>query len=232
MWYCPEIAPIEASLTGVRGEERSSSVSVDAWGWTPGGLEASGPVSSDVAWLKAIPELPYPDPGGWPGGEVWADLNGLHAGTHAGHITNHEYLCATGGDAVCTITLHVAPFADTPVSHWAWEHIAACLNAGVAAGYDDGLYRPEWQVTRDQMAVYVARSMVAPTGEAALADYVPVDPSNFPDVPDTFWAYNHIEYCAENGVVQGYDDGHYHPEYEVTRDQMAVYVARAFRLGM
>jgi hypothetical protein len=33
-------------------------------------------------------------------------------------------------------------------------------------------------------------------------------------------------------VVQGYDDGYYHPEVMVTRDQMAVYVARAFDLPM
>ena len=86
----------------------------------------------------------------------------------------------------------------------------------------------------------MARTMVAPMGEAALEDYVPADPRDFPDVPSTgygddgtdpFWAYNHIEYCVENGVVSGYDDGYYRPEWIVTRDQMAVYVARAFGLG-
>ncbi len=82
------------------------------------------------------------------------------------------------------------------------------------------------------MAVYVARALVAPTGEAALADWVPAAPRNFPDVPDTFWAYIHIEYCVENGVVQGYPDGNYHPGNVVTRDQMAVYIARAFELTM
>ncbi len=78
------------------------------------------------------------------------------------------------------------------------------------------------------MAVYVARALVAPDGELGLAGYVPADARNFPDVPDTFWAYKHIEYCVENGVVQGYTDGNYHPEIVVARDQMAVYVARAF----
>ena len=48
-------------------------------------------------------------------------------------------------------------------------------------------------------------------------------------VPD---ADQHIEYYVEHAVVQGYDDGYYHPEYVVTRDQMAVYVARAFQLPM
>jgi hypothetical protein len=32
--------------------------------------------------------------------------------------------------------------------------------------------------------------------------------------------------------VGGYEDGLYRPEYVCTRDQMAVYVARAFELAM
>lgn len=53
-------------------------------------------------------------------------------------------------------------------------------------------------------------------------------PELFPDVPAGFWSGTAIEACVTNGVLQGYLDGCYHPEYIVTRDQMAVYVARAF----
>jgi hypothetical protein len=80
------------------------------------------------------------------------------------------------------------------------------------------------------MAVFVARALVAPAGEAGLTDYIPAAPRNFPDVPADFWAYRHIEYCVEHGVVNGYDDGSYQPANVVTRDQMAVYLARAFGL--
>jgi hypothetical protein len=131
---------------------------------------------------------------------------------------------------------NVPDFTDTPTfpdvseDNWALDYIEYAADQGVVTGYDDGKYHPEYEVTRDQMAVYVARALVAPSGEAGLADYVPSDPRNFPDVPDNFWAYRHIEYCVEHGVVQGYDDGYYHPEITVTRDQMAVYVARAFQL--
>ena len=127
-------------------------------------------------------------------------------------------------------------FPDVPATYWACWEIDSCVSAGIVCGYDDGLYRPELAVTRDQMAVYIARALVAPSGEAGLEDYVPADPRNFPDAPPTgygddgtepFWAYIHIEYCVENEVVAGYEDGNYHPEYDVTRAEMAVYVARA-----
>jgi hypothetical protein len=121
-------------------------------------------------------------------------------------------------------------FPDVAEGSWALDYVEYAAGQNVVAGYDDGTYRPEYHVTRDQMAVYVARALVAPTGDAALADYVPADPRDFPDADSDFWAYTHIEYCVENGVVQGYGDGNYHPEYVVTRDQMAVYIARAFEL--
>jgi hypothetical protein len=117
-----------------------------------------------------------------------------------------------------------------PCDQWARKYIQFCVSEGVVQGYEDGTYQPGVEVTRDQMAVYVARSIATPRGEVGLAGYVPGDPRNFPDVPSDFWAWKHVEYCVEHGVVEGYDDGLYHPERQVTRDQMAVYVARAFEL--
>ena len=69
-----------------------------------------------------------------------------------------------------------------------------------------------------------------PCTEAGLVGYSPPDTPTFPDVPVGFWAYKHVEYCVEHEVVQGYADGWYYPGNVVTRDQMAVYVKRAFGL--
>ena len=135
-----------------------------------------------------------------------------------------------GGDGNVPDFTGTTTFPDVPVGFWALDYVEYAVAQNVVAGYDDGSYHPGYEVTRDQMAVYVARSLVAPTGEAALADYVPSDPRNFPDVLAGFWAWKHVEYCVEQGVVSGYEDGLYHPEEVVTRDQMAVYIARAFRL--
>jgi len=135
-----------------------------------------------------------------------------------------------GGDSNVPEFTGTPTFPDVPDGFWALKYVEYAVDQNVVAGYDDGNYHPEYEVSRDQMAVYVARSIATPRGEAGLADYVPSDPRSFPDVLDTFWAWKHIEYCVENGVVQGYEDGLYHPEIVVTRDQMAVYVARAFGL--
>jgi len=49
-------------------------------------------------------------------------------------------------------------------------------------------------------------------------------------VTSATWCFAHVEYLAENDIVSGYQDGCYRPTIEVTRDQMAVYIARAFGL--
>jgi len=121
-------------------------------------------------------------------------------------------------------------FTDVPLTWWALKHIEYAVANNVVQGYQDNTYHPEDIVDRAQMAVYVARAMVAPQGDAAFDTYIPVAPRNFPDVPSDSWGYKQIEYCVEHGVVQGYDDNLYHPEREVTRAQMAVYVCRAFGL--
>ncbi len=118
-------------------------------------------------------------------------------------------------------------FPDILPYHWAYEEIEACCGAGIVGGYPEGLYRPTKDVSRDQMAVFISRSICTPTGEAGLADYTPPGTASFSDVPTDYWAYKHIEYAVEHSIVQGYGDGAYHPEYTLDRGQMAVFIARA-----
>jgi|GEM_PF-623776 len=133
-----------------------------------------------------------------------------------------------GGEANVPEPATAPHFADVPQDYWAYKYVEHLYAEGVVSGYADG-YHPAEIVNRAQMAVFVARAMCKPVGEDGLTGYAPPSEPTFPDVPADFWAYRYIEYCHDRGIVSGYGDG-YHPESEVTRDQMAVYVARAFGL--
>jgi hypothetical protein len=104
---------------------------------------------------------------------------------------------------------------------WARFYVEECAGRApqIVQGYPDGSYRPTVEVTRDQMAVYIARAAGYPLPVVT----APV----FPDVPADHWAAAFISACVSNAVVVGYPDGTYRPTVPVTRDQMAVYVARA-----
>ncbi len=52
-------------------------------------------------------------------------------------------------------------FADVaPATEWAWchRHVEHLARLKIVTGYPDGLYRPEYPCTRDQMAAYIARA--------------------------------------------------------------------------
>ena len=225
IWVVPSVDPGAVTLTAVAGADRSSTATVYVSA-TPlvGAPPPSISIYSDVPWLplpETVPNYSFV--------QVQATVTGMAPGTHVGQISVPGFGYAP---AVCTVTLQIAAFPDAPAGSWAWQEIVACADQRIVLGYPDGLYHPEIEVTRDQMAVYVARAMVAPTGDAAIAD--PEPPFTFPDVPgeDNTWAWchKHVEFLAGWGVVTGYPDGLYHPENAVTRDQMAVYIARAFEL--
>jgi len=125
-------------------------------------------------------------------------------------------------------------FTDVPTGYWALKYIEYAVDEQVVTGYSPTSYAPETEVDRGQMAVFIARAIATPTDRPDLTSYTPPTVATFPDVPTSFWAYKFVEYIAdpERGVTQGYPDTKYHPEYTCTRDQMAVYVARAFKLPL
>ncbi len=116
-------------------------------------------------------------------------------------------------------------FPDVPPDHWAYDAVEYAVAAAVVGWYPSGTYEPDWVVTRSQMAVFVARSIVDPTGEEGLDGYTPPLIPSFTDVAADHWSFKHVEYCAEKDVVLGYPDASYRPALEITRAQMAVYIA-------
>ena len=133
-----------------------------------------------------------------------------------------------GGDANVPAGPATATFSDVAVGTWAFDYVEYCADPvqDIVGGYEDGTYGPGIVVSRGQMAVFIGRAIAG--GESFFDTYVPPTTARFPDVAtDSMW-YPYVEYIAAEGVAGGYMDGLYHPEYSCTRDQMAVYVSRAF----
>ncbi|MFA9432904.1 S-layer homology domain-containing protein [Egicoccus sp. AB-alg2] len=93
---------------------------------------------------------------------------------------------------------------------------------GVTQGNRDGTYNPTGTVTRDQMASFVARTIELSGGT------LPNSPANhFTD--DNGNAHElRINQLAELGVVGGVGGGRYAPARNVTRAQMATFLANAW----
>jgi len=115
------------------------------------------------------------------------------------------------------------PFSDI-AGHWAEDWIEELYDTGMTGGYPDGTYRPQNQVTRAQMAVFLLRAKYGNT-------YTPPPASggSFTDVAG-HWAEAWIEQLALEGITSGYPDGTYRPELLIIRGQMAVFLVKTFDL--
>jgi len=123
------------------------------------------------------------------------------------------------GTATCDIGAfeYVPPtFPDVPWEHWAVDYVEAIYNAGLTSGYPDGTYRPENQVTRAEMAVFLINAM-------GITPSTPDGSHPFSDIAG-HWAEAFIEELYDQGVTGGYPDGTYRPENLVTRAEMAVFL--------
>jgi hypothetical protein len=125
-------------------------------------------------------------------------------------------LALTGSDA--------ASFSDVAEDAWYAPYVNHIASLGIPTRYPDGTYRPDQPVTRAQMAVFLVRAL----------DLEPVDnPSGrFTDIAPTVWYAPHVELIAGLRITIGCnaDGTRFCPRDPVTRAQMALYVAQAFRL--
>jgi hypothetical protein len=113
--------------------------------------------------------------------------------------------------------------ADVPA--WAKDPVAAAVEAALLKGYPEAdgstTFRPARQVTRAELAVILSRVVVKELGEQQPAAASFADLEKIPT-----WALDGINIAAEKGLVQGYPDGTFQPDKEVTRAEAAAMIAR------
>ena len=55
---------------------------------------------------------------------------------------------------------------------------------------------------------------------AAISFSIPAFAQNYNDVPENHWAYTYIENATENGIFEGYEDGSFKPEKQLTHEEL------------
>jgi hypothetical protein len=117
-------------------------------------------------------------------------------------------------------------FGDVPAASPFCRFIEELARRGVTSGCGGGNFCPAGAVTREQMAVFVLRTL-EPLSSPPLCN-VPV----FGDVPATSPFCPWIEELARRGVVGGCGGGNYCPLDPVTREQMSVFITVTFGLTL
>ena len=112
-------------------------------------------------------------------------------------------------------------FSDVPADHAHRGAIYAIAGLAITSGCGDGTrFCPDDPVTREVMAVFVARARDLPPG---------VPDGRFTDVPKSHPQSAEIYAIADAGITLGCGDGtRFCPDDPVTRGSMATFLARAF----
>lgn len=118
--------------------------------------------------------------------------------------------------------LSVPSFYDLEDNHWAADAIKALAAKGIISGRPDGGFAPSDSILREEFAAMIFKaSGQEQTGSASV----------FYDVDDNAWYCGYVMTLYDKGIIRGNTDGSLGAGRNITRQDMAVILARAFDDG-
>lgn len=108
-------------------------------------------------------------------------------------------------------------FSDVDTGAWYNEAVSTLANMGILKGYGNGKFGPENTMTRAEFATICVRigGLNAASGN-----------SKFTDVAKDHWAYGSICAAADAGWINGYGNGRFGPDDQITRAQVVTLLNR------
>lgn len=110
-----------------------------------------------------------------------------------------------------------AGFNDLDGYIWANEAISTLYNMKIIDGKGDNKFAPGDNITREEFAKILVNTYGLYNGDAEC---------DFPDISSDRWSYKYVASIYRSGIVTGYQDGTFGPENSITREEMAVMMAR------
>ncbi|MFD5018278.1 S-layer homology domain-containing protein, partial [Paenibacillus sp. NPDC058367] len=102
--------------------------------------------------------------------------------------------------------------------HWAQRSIQEALSLGIIKGYSDGTFKPNGTLTRAEFALMLMNALKPQEAGTKLT---------FTDAAKIgAWAQEAVAQAVQAGIINGYEDGTFRPNAEITRAEMAVILAK------
>ncbi len=119
-------------------------------------------------------------------------------------------------------------FKDVSATAWYAGSVAAATAENIIKGYDDNLFKPDKNITREEMAAMIARAARVAGKETTLSDSEQEQQlAQFTDKQMiSSWAANDAALVAKAGIVQGMPGGEFAPQTNADRAQSAAILKR------
>ena len=176
---------------------------------TPAGMAGLSAGFSDV------------DSGAWYAGAVdYVREHGLMEGVGEGRfdpegsLTRAMLVTVLWRQAGQPVVNYLMRFSDVDGGQWYTEAIRWATSRGIVGGYGNGMFGPNDNITREQLAVMLWRYAGSPAATDKELHFTDVDKASG-------YALEALRWVVENGILNGYGDGRLGPRGQATRAQVA-----------
>ena len=107
-------------------------------------------------------------------------------------------------------------------SHWNKSNIIKWQNNAIISGYEDGSFKPDNAITRGEFSVILSRVFQIPSANKS--------DKAFSDVAKDAWYAQAVYQMRQAGILGGYEDGTFLPTRNITRQEAATALAKAFEI--
>ena len=110
-------------------------------------------------------------------------------------------------------------------NHWAKLEIEKLFNAEILSGYGDGSFKPDQEISREEMVVILLRMIdLSLTRKDSTK-------GNFADMADaSTYAAQQIKEAAEAGIISGKSGGIFDPKGKATRAEALTVILNLLKL--
>ena len=103
-------------------------------------------------------------------------------------------------------------FNDIGADTWYFDSVEYCYNNGLIMGTSDTTFSPNNNLTRANLVTILWRMEGSPKSQEG---------QKFSDVKSQEYYYDAVNWAGSKGIVNGYEDGKFRPNNNITREQLA-----------
>lgn len=118
------------------------------------------------------------------------------------------------------VTVKAEKFSDVQSTHWFYDEILYLSEKNIVGGFLDGSFQPNKKTTRAEAAKMLATALNISSS---------VEKTEYSDIRSGHWAKNDIAAVTEAGLFNGYTNGSFKPDKNITRAEMAQVLALAYK---
>ncbi len=113
-------------------------------------------------------------------------------------------------------------FSDIKKKNWYSGYVGWAVDSGIVTGYEDGTFKPNKALTREEMAACISRYVDFMGIRMPRESTAPVEFADKGKIAK--WARDYVEVLRRAGIANGDTAGKYNPKANITRAEMATVI--------